>query len=347
MKVELYTLFILKLTDYMFIVLKRGFVSLILAFFIIVSCVPEAPHDNALDPYHQTAANTGISLKGNVLQKNDPHLPIDSCLIQILPEQIFDSSDSKGSFQFYNLNPGVHQLILNRKGFERDTFSIYPDTISKTPVNFYLNGIPSLNTIKIYSEYFDQWWPDPFTQVNVEITVSDPDGISDIKSVFLEMPAFGLKKTFNQTSEVDSFFLQLKETDFPDENIFNMIGKPVQIHLQDDSNLQVKTGPHYLIRIIDNAPETLEPAGLQTVNNSPLFKWQPYGAPFSFNHEVSVFVIAAGIPILIHNQKYIPLAQTEYQFPDSLSSGTYFWTVGIRDDIGNFARSKEATFIVP
>lgn len=315
--------------------------------FFLFSCAPEAPHDNSLDPYHSSIGNSGIGLIGEVLSKAEPHVPISNCLVLIMPEQYYDTTNIDGRFQFSNLQTGVHQIIIEKAGFKSDTSILAPDTVSSNPMHFYLNGLPFITETKIYSEYIDQWWPDPVANIKFEIIANDPDGAGDIKIITLDVPEMGISKEFTRTVKQDSFFLQLSEPDFPQDSLPQLIGKEMQIVLQDNSNKRVTESPFYLIRIIDFAPIPVEPVGLQTVVPKPLFQWQPYIASFVFNYEVSVFVVAAGLPVLIHNQKNVSVNQTEYQYPDSLSTGTYFWTVGVRDEIGNLSRSKEASFIVP
>ena len=117
--------------------IKSYFLSILII--LIINCVPEAPHDNALDPYHGIASETGIELVGEVIQKVEPHSPIRDCLILLLPEQRFDTTGTDGRFQFMNILPGIHQVIINKPGFDTDTFQVIPDTVQRNPVHFPIN----------------------------------------------------------------------------------------------------------------------------------------------------------------------------------------------------------------
>ena len=90
------------------------FISLIIL--LVFHCVPEAPHDNALDPYHGIASETGIDLVGEVIQKIEPHPPIKHCLVLLLHEGRFDTTGSDGRFRFSNLLSSIHQVVINKIG---------------------------------------------------------------------------------------------------------------------------------------------------------------------------------------------------------------------------------------
>ena len=316
------------------------------ALLFYLNCVPEAPHSNPLDPYRANTAGTGIELFGQTLQKNEPHLPIDSCLVLISPGNIFRLSNPNGEFRVPNLQPGVYQLIFNRERFATDTFRINTDTLSQAQVHFYLNGLPSVQKFRIYSEFIDQWWPDPFYTVNFSLIAGDIDGTEDLIKKEVRIPELNISAEFAETSRPDSFFVQLTDRDLPNNDIFALIGKPVYVVLEDQSQAAANAGPFQLVRVIATSPDSLSPTGLESVAPQPIFTWKPYTANFDFTYEISVFVINTGIPILIHSVTGIPVEQNSYSYPDSLPSGKYFWTVGVRDEMGNLSRSKEAAFLV-
>ncbi len=309
-------------------------------------CVPEAPHTNPVDPYFQSGNSKKI-FHGEVLHKSEPFSPLPGCRVLMLPEKQFEFTDSRGQFRFSLLQAGVHQFVLEKNGFSTDTILINPDTVRRSPVHFFLNGKPYVKQLRIYSEYIDQWWPDPVTLIHFELLAGDPDGGGDLKSLFLRVPELGLDTTFRATARPDSFTLRLTGEDFPENDPFRLIGQDAFVYLTDRSDERVKEGPFHLIRILENSPVPLEPVSLQEVSPRPLFRWEPYPASFAFTYEVAVFFIQAGIPILIFQDEGLPPTQLQYQYPDSLATGTYFWTVGVRDKLGNFSRSKEASFVVP
>ena len=163
----------------------------------------------------------------------------------------------------------------------------------------------------------------------------------------LYIPSFEIKFPFQFTARPDSFFIRLDDLSLPDNNLFSIIGQEQKVILVDEAGTMVISGPYHLIRIITTLPTPQSPTGLQSVTAQPLFQWQNYSALFTFQFEVKVFVVNAGVPVLIHHKKNLSSNLQQYQYPDSLPTGTYFWAVGVRDNLGNFSRSKEASFIVP
>ncbi len=309
-------------------------------------CVPEAPHTNPVDPYFESLAARKY-FQGEVLHKNEPFSPLSDCRVLMLPERQFEVTDAKGRFRFTIRQAGVHQFIFEKDGFSSDTVRVDPDTVRRSPVHFFLNGKPYVKQFKLFSEYIDQWWPDPVTLVHFQLLADDPDGVSDLQTIRMQVPEIGLDTVFQATGKPDSFALRLADEDFPENDPFRLIGKDIFIRLVDKSQEAVQEGPYHLIRILENSPIPLEPVSLQEVSPRPLFRWEPYPASFAFTYEVGVYFIQAGVPVLIFQDRGLPATRLEYQYPDSLSTGTYFWTVGVRDELGNFSRSKEASFVVP
>ncbi|NIA30758.1 MAG: hypothetical protein GWP06_12705, partial [Actinobacteria bacterium] len=152
---------------------------------------------------------------------------------------------------------------------------------------------------------------------------------------------------FSATARPDSFSLRIDQLALPGQNIASLVGEKIYIHLRDSSGSTILNGPHQLVRVLDESPLPVSPTALETTAPRPTFKWQSYFAAFSFTFEISVFHISAGIPMRIFYRRSLPSEQTQFAFPDSLTSGTYFWTVGVRDRFQDLIRSKEASFIVP
>jgi hypothetical protein len=311
-----------------------------------IGCAPDAPHENPLDPFHQSVGESQFTFKGQILQKNPPHTPLEGCLVFISPEQKFIHSDKNGRFEFTSGQDGEHQVIISKIDFDSTQLAINFDTLSSTSVPIYLNGKPFLTSTAIYSEYIDQWWPYPQVFLLTSITVADPDGVSDLKEMHLEIPGISLSFPFSATAKTDSFSLRLDELRFPGNSLFPLVGQETKVVLVDDSDSRFIDNSFRLLRIIDIPPLTKTPTGLQAVSATPTFTWEAYQANFAFTYEISVFVINAGIPVLIHQKKFLKDSLFQYAYPELLSSGTYFWTIGVRDKFGNFSRSKEASFLV-
>ncbi len=321
------------------------FTGLAVALLTLANCVPEAPHSNPLDP-DISSGSSGVEFRGQIRQKNAPFLPLDNCLITLSPGDKYTYSDDLGMFSFTGLTGAEYRLIISRENFCSDTFSVDTDTVSAAAAVFHLNGKPQLIRFSLTSRFINQWYPDPFYQVDAGIRIADPDGMEDICGVTLHIPALEMNDSLTATAVPDSFSLHFRESDMPDSNIFQLIGKEVYIRIEDKSGAAVDSGPFYLHRIIDESPRAESPADLATVGPQPLFTWQAYTAQFPFTYELSIFYINAGIPFLVYSRTGISAAQQQFRYPDSLQSGQFYWTIAVRDDLGNLSRSREATFLV-
>lgn len=310
----------------------------------LVSCVPDPPHSNPLDPFYNREINLQIS--GRVSQKNNPYTPLDSCLLLLTPGNYFTFSDNAGNFVFDKLLPGSYQVVTYKSHYQTDTTTFHTDSLVSKPLFIYLNGLPFIKKLYFYSQFIDQWWPDPYYEIVLNLIADDPDGMNDIQEIRLNIPEFDLYESLRTSNRIDSFSISLQGNEFPDGNIFNIIGKNTFIELVDRSGSTQREGPFFIHRIIETSPTPLSPIGLALVNNQPILTWQEFSVPFNFQFEIQIFRIIAGIPNLIFYHKNIPSRQTEYQYPEILTAGQYFWVIWVRDEIGNLSRSKEASFQV-
>jgi len=314
---------------------------------LAASCTPDAPRSNPLDPYHRLAVESGEKLSGRVVRKTAPNPPLPGCDVFILPENKFTATDETGRFSFSGLQPVEHVIIAHKSGFDSARVITPAGFDASGDLLLTLNARPLFKTVAIRSEYVDQWWPDPVLSVVVEATVADPDGPADILSLRLDIAGMDSGFSFAATTRPDSFALYLQQESIPGSDLYEIVGAPVQITVMDrDSSRTVNTGEK-LIRIISPAPVALSPTGLAQADPAPLMEWQPFAASYRFSYLVSVYFIRAGVPTLMFNSEPLPARNLSYRYPDSLATGTYFWTVSVVDEFGNVGRSKEASFTVP
>ncbi len=315
-------------------------------FLIIFRCAPDAPRSNPLDPDLNTSANRA-SISGAVFTRYQPASPLENAAVQLLPGGTMALTGSTGSFQFSGVNPGNYQLIAQKEGYVADTAAVNIASGSVEGVNFFLNALPQIQSVVFYSEHIDQWWPGETYHAIFTLTVSDPDGSADIGSATFLLPALSFSKAFEQTARPDSFFVDIENLELPQADLQQLIEQESYVAIRDRAGASVSGGPFFLRRIIEDAPLPLSPSNLQPVSAYPTLEWEVFSLGFEFTFVVQVFRISGGLPVLIHTSASLPEEHVSYAFPDSLSSGTYFWTIGIRDNLNNFSRSKEASFVVP
>jgi len=313
----------------------------------IFRCAPEAPHSNPLDPELNNPDNKS-SISGTVFTLYQPAHPIANVTVKLIPGEDAKLTDANGFFQFSNLDAGNYQLIAGGDSYQPDTIAVsLNESENSKEVNFYLNAFPQITRMMFYSEHIDQWWPGEIYHAFLTIVVEDPDGAADIASATYSLPALYITRAFEPTARPDSFFVDIENLELPQSNLQHLVEQSSFVSLEDQGGAIKSGGPYFLRRIIEDTPHALAPVNAQTVSPYPTLEWQPINLSFDYNYIVQVFRITAAIPVLIHTSPAIPANQLSYNFPDSLSSGDYFWTIGVRDNLDNFSRSKEASFRVP
>jgi hypothetical protein len=313
----------------------------------MVACVPEAPRTNPLEPGPNYSLERA-TISGTVFTRYQPSQPLDNADILLLPNGEIRLTDLNGFYRFENLNPGHYQLIVQKEKYVGDTTSVIINSHENVEeINFFLNAVPEIRRISYYSEHIDQWWPGAISRAFLTVVVEDPDGAADIDSVQYSLPAFNLKKSFEPTARPDSFIVDIEDLDLPQSNLQHLVEKESHVLIRDNAGAAISGGPYFLRRIIEEAPQPSSPANLQVVSPYPTLVWQTITLPFEFTFLAQVFRITGGVPVLIHTSPELPANQLSYNFPDSLGSGNFFWTIGVRDNLNNFSRSKEASFVVP
>ena len=314
---------------------------------ILHSCVPEAPRSNPFDP-ELSSDNSKAILSGTVFTRYQPARPLKNAIVELQPALKIHLTNEYGVFRFDGLAPGAYQLIARKNNYLPDTLTVtITEGERREDMNLFLDALPQILKTEFYSEHIDQWWPGEFYHAFLTIIVVDSDGLADIDSLIYHLPEFNFRKEFERTSRADSFVAKIEDIELPQETLQHLIEHPSYVYVRDESGGTTSAGPIWLLRIIEEAPAPLSPSNLQVVSPSPLLEWQPVSLPFAFTYIVQVFRVTAGLSVLIHTSQELSPDQSVYTFPDSLSSGTYFWTIGVRDNLKNFSRSKEASFIVP
>lgn len=317
----------------------------ILILFFLASCVPDAPRDNPLDSRGTTWEDFIVS--GNVYTYYAPNQPLSNALLTIQPQGISVISESDGSFRFNLSQGGDYKIVIEKEGYQCDSALVMLRNDQRSAnIDWYLNGLPEPAHVLMRSEFIDQWWPGAETNLIVDIRVSDPDGASDIDSVFLVVPEFNIRVKFRTTAEADSFAVSLQETELPDNNMQNIIGIPVFTEISDKAGATCTFGPYYLHRIISETPFPNSPTGLAVVTAPVTFIWDRTEVNFGHVQVLSLYQVFPVGSVLIDQVQNISPEAEQYLYQQSLQPGTYFWTIGIRDSLYNTCRSKEASFII-
>jgi hypothetical protein len=316
--------------------------------FLLVGCA-DAPRDNPLDPLSPGYVSPEGSLTGTVLVKNQG-TPVSSARVQIPSSGIFVLSDSSGKFTFPRLSPGQITVVCTKDNFSPDSQRV---TLSGGPtsVTFSLNGAPVVLSQTILTRKIDQYYPSPQYYVDVSADLSDPNGITDLDSVYFCAGSLWFPMTYVPSSRM--FETRVFKYDLPTNTIQWLVGKPLTI-VSMDRLRAVNTGePFYVLRVIETPPTPVSPSSVHndTTDGTPLFTWQAPVVSFTYTNTVTVSRVDQGTQTVVWEAAGLtPLSET-YQYPQTgtpppLTTGNYVWAVTLVDEFGNSCRSKESSFAV-
>ena len=312
--------------------------------FLLSGCAPDAPHDNALDPGSTQYVPAG-SVSGRIISKKTPAVGVAAALIALLPSNTATMSDSGGYFSFAKIDPGSVALAVQKNGFLPDTVNITVTNGSSVQQTIALDQFPTIASMKVLTQKIDQWWPGPIYSASFSAVVSDPDGIDDVDSVWLKVD--GLQIAMGYSLAAKNFQLTLFAEDLPSNNLEWLIGKSLTIAARDRNYALANSDPFYVTRIIEQEGTPTYPASQDTVGATPEFQWSPPSVAFTYTYTVTVVRTDADVPTVVATQKSIDPHQYSWQSTQTLSKGTYFWTLGVVDEFGNFSQSKQSSFVVP
>jgi hypothetical protein len=310
-------------------------------FLLLAGCAPDAQHDNALDPASSQYSPAG-SLSGRITGKKQPAAGIPSALITLLPSNVATTSDSTGFFSFSRITPGVLTLAVQKTGFLSDTININVPSGSSTQQTIPLDQYPVVTATKVLAQKIDQWWPGPVYSAACTAVVSDPDGDSDIDSVWLNVGTIQFPMEYSLTAR--SFQLVLFAEQLPSNNLEWLVGKALTISSRAHSNALTRSEPFYISRIIEQEGTPVYPSSQDTLTGAPEFRWTPPSVAFTYTYTVTVVRTDAGVQTVVATQKQIDPYQYSWQATQTFAPGTYFWTLAVVDEFGNVSQSKPSSF---
>jgi hypothetical protein len=325
--------------------------SLFYALMLISGC-KDATRDNPLDPSSPQYINTA-SVKGRVLVLNQ-NSGIISASISSLQDSVSVSSDADGNYSFNNLSVGTQTLVCTKGNFVPDTQQIVLQSRTTKEVTFELNGAPYVLSQNILTRKIDQYYPSTQYFVDVTASVSDPNGITDVDSVWFTVDTL-LSIPMDYSPPTKQFQITINKYDIPTNTIQWIVNKPLRIRSKDHENAVNLSTPFYVSRIIENTATPTYPtintttSQKDTTGSTPLFQWSAPDVTFNYTYTLTLSFVLSDNVVWTYtklNSSYMQL-----QFPaDSsgliLSAGEYVWTISIVDDFGNYSRSKEAPFVV-
>jgi hypothetical protein len=328
---------------------------LIISFLAIAlfSGCKDAPRDNPMDPSSPEYVST-TSVTGHIYL-----LDINSGLAQAkiysIQNGISVVSDGNGYFSFPYLSVGPQTLVFSKENFISDTQRVVLQSRTSTDVTFYVNGAPSVLSQNILTRKIDQYYPSPQYFVDITASVSDPNGIMDVDSVWFAVDTLLYPMGYSVSTK--QFQTTLYKYDLPTNTIQWLVNKPLKIRSKDRRNAVNLSSSFYVSRIIENTAIPIYPTTnpltqkQDTTGLTPVFQWTPPDVTFNYTYTLLLSRVESEIQTVVWTYSQLNSSDGQIQYPgtngnDSLSAGEYVWTISVVDDFGNYSSSKEASFIV-
>ena len=309
----------------------------------MLSCAPDAPHDNPLDPSSPGFANSGTVL-GTVVLMSDPRIGIPSAEVMLAPSGPVYLTDASGGFALTGLPAGTAVVIASKSGLLTDTVMITVQAGSSLPLEIQLDALPVITQGQIITKKLDEYFPGPTYLAQISADIGDPDGLTDLDSVWSVIEDLWVPMSYSPASRL--YEATVFDFDLPTNNLQWLVGKELRIVARDVPGALAEAANLYLTRIIEESAVPVSPAAGDTTGPSPLLQWNP--APVTFFHTLTLEIVRqdAGTQTTIWSQALVDAGLQEFQYAGSLTPGSYFWTVAVVDEFGNMCRSKPSSFLV-
>jgi hypothetical protein len=316
---------------------------------LLFGCVDNAPRDNPLDPLSPSYSANG-TLSGKIIIAGIS-TPLGGVTVTELSGMISVTTDSSGLFLFTKLSQGNHRFICTKQNFTNDTFSVEIRPSETATITRGLNGAPVVNSQQILTRKIDQYFPGPQYFVDIAATVTDPNGVADLDSVWFSVDTLLFPLSYSVNSK--NFIAAIYKYQLPTNTIQWLVGKPLKIISRDRNNAVNAGSPFYVTRVIESSatPKYFTSAANDTATSTPLFTWTPPNVTFHYSYTIIVSRVESGTQTIVWLFSGLNSFFEEKQYPTDgsiapLPSGNYVWTITVVDDFGNYARSKEASFTV-
>ena len=319
---------------------------LIIVFFLIINsaCFDPAGRDNPLDPESGIYSPQG-RIQGYVNAYYQTDQPVAGAAIYLYPSGNYEISSEDGYFEFNRLPAGKYKIKAVRKGYRSDSTEVDIDNNIRE-IQLQLNGHPVIEQVILQTHHISRWWPsEDLYYISVDAYVEDPDGATDIDSVWVEVPTGGNIFPLTRTGQNGEFSKTVTDQELFVPSLYYLQGKPIMVYCRDLLDNQGESEKMYIPRIIEQIPVLVYPTDLASINNSPItFEWEPLYLGFPYKYKFEIYQINLGVYNKIYEIDELPGNTQAYTFTNMLDQGDYFWVLYIIDEFGDSSRSKEGAF---
>ncbi|MCS7249912.1 MAG: carboxypeptidase-like regulatory domain-containing protein [candidate division WOR-3 bacterium] len=305
----------------------------------LFSCSPE--RENIYDPKSKYYKNTG-TLLGYVFDNKE--IKIKDAEITIFGERkknlLITKTDNNGFFQFVDIPLDSYLISIYKENYQKLNYYKKINNHQIETLYFRLNPLPYLKSCQIRSYYEERYILPESLSFNITCEIFD----ENLKEVYLLLPT-------NDTFYLNHLRNQIYERTITKEmvngNFDDLVGKSFLVYLISNfsDTLIYETSP--LIRIIRELPQQISPINGEITSFKPTLIFSQPPLYFSYTYFIKIYYLLNNrFPILCYQDSLIPKEDTVFFIEDSLIDGLYLWRVGIKDEFGNRALSKEALFEV-
>lgn len=315
---------------------------------LLSGCLEDPTRDHPLDPMGENFIDEGtITLR--VTNFYAPRSGLSNIAVSILPTGGAGITDEQGTYITTGLPGGEYTVKINQQGYAPVDTLIRVEAGQTTDVEVPLAGLPTFENVRLNSAHISRWFPPPEELFSLEMQalVSDNDGVLDIDSLWLTIPALGFVEHIFVQTEPGSYVHSVSAEQLP-IGLPALIGQEVRIKAKDRSGVVNESGPLTLLRVIDETPSAVEPNNLEEQPDSlPSFTWAQINLPFPFTFQIDIVRSNQNVETIIQTIPNIPFNQLSIQALEPIPSGNYYWVVSVVDEFGNRSRSREAGFRIP
>lgn len=317
----------------------RGMISIFLIS-VLISC--DAPRTNPLDPMNPDYQFA--SIEGTIQTESVPHQPIAGVKVFWKNSNIIVQSNGAGKFLIDKLPQTQGWIYFEKEGYSTDSLNINLINQKSQYIEKYLNLIPKLDDLVIYSSILNRY-PDVQSDfLYVKAKISDAE--NDVSAVFVRCSELLINKALSLQSSSGYYENTFSPGDLGLNSIDEGIGKNFEISVYDKSGKEFKIGFSTIKRTIRQDLTFQSPANLDVVKYPVKFVWNRFLPGYKFTYIFEIYTIG-DTPVLKKQITNINREDIEIT-PDirTLTPGEYFWVIWVVDDFQNRARSRPASFVI-
>ncbi len=309
----------------------------------IVAC--DAPRQNPFDPNADNYLRQSLT-EIKVQRLYPPNTVLKDVIVTEDKLGFYGKTGSEGIIQWYHPPSDSIHLVTFRDGYFTQNGS-YPGSDDHTLINIYLNAMPVIANVSLYSVYNNT---DSKTYIVTNAQITDPDGLTDIDDIYIEVSEKNFKISLPHVTDSDDMYsVKVKSDDISSELIPETIPEInfglTARNLNGDS---LQSGGYNIRRVINRALTLKLPSVDRPESGDIRFTWTKLDLPYPHHYRIILFRLQNPV-VKIGAFDNIPSDNDQYVLDDpvvlaGITNGWYLWTLEVEDQIGNICQSQAVSF---